>query len=219
MTQATWLQYFLLNGEYGDFSNGWYTNVGISVLVLLMIQVFTPLLTIAWDVAFKLAQPLLPYAALVHCVFGLWMHTYFTPTSSDILPNDVDARFSSTTLSPPPPASSSAAPSPPSPPEQVASVTSLLMSYSGSTASSLAASALIRRMTQANGLALLACTGVLVLWLLARNFMWNLVRRGLTCCLRTLCCGGCSEQLLSPSQTDQITLEMALTVSSPLAPH
>ncbi|KAL6752998.1 hypothetical protein V8C86DRAFT_2738175 [Haematococcus lacustris] len=298
--RATWLQYFLLNGEYGDFSNGWYTNVGISVLVLLMIQVFTPLLTIAWDVAFKLAQrclvmrcnprpsqakfdeafarpefslqervadamlnitlallfgsgmpiayalvllilistslferyaltkmcsvtarygkrlpalilALLPYAALVHCVFGLWMHTYFTPTSSDILPNDVDARFSSTTLSPPPPASSSAAPSPPSPPEQVASVTSLLMSYSGSTASSLVASALIRRMTQANGLALLACTGVLVLWLLARNFMWNLVRRGLTCCLRTLCCGGCSEQLLSPSQTDQITLEMALT--------
>ncbi|GFH10516.1 uncharacterized protein HaLaN_05842, partial [Haematococcus lacustris] len=54
--RATWLQYFLLNGEYGDFSNGWYTNVGISVLVLLMIQVFTPLLTIAWDVAFKLAQ-------------------------------------------------------------------------------------------------------------------------------------------------------------------
>ncbi|KAJ9508119.1 hypothetical protein QJQ45_021456, partial [Haematococcus lacustris] len=246
--------------------------------VLLMIQVFTPLLTIAWDVAFKLAQrclakfdeafarpefslqervadamlnitlallfgsgmpiayalvllilphhltltlaqitsgsdpALLPYAALVHCVFGLWMHTYFTPTSSDILPNDVDARFSSTTLSPPPPASSSASPSPPSPPEQVASVTSLLMSYSGSTAGSLAASALIRRMTQANGLALLACTGVLVLWLLARNFMWNLVRRGLTCCLRTLCCGGCSEQLLSPSQTDQLTLEMALTL-------
>lgn len=56
-SRTAWVRYFVQYGQYADFTAAWYENVGLSVLVLMMINVSGPLLDIisdhAWQVALK----------------------------------------------------------------------------------------------------------------------------------------------------------------------
>ncbi|MEW5297145.1 MAG: hypothetical protein WDW36_000372 [Sanguina aurantia] len=170
-SRSPWLHYLLLDGKYSDFDPGWYENVGLSIMVLMLINCITPVLNVfltlakkwlsrfwvsrcmrnasqahfdtAWAIPrFTLEQRvadamlntslallfgtgmpivylilfvtllvtdlvdrffllrenwkalryngelptlvigLLPWAAIGHCAFGLWMHTHFRPTAS-----------------------------------------------------------------------------------------------------------------------------------------
>ncbi len=54
--QNEWTHYLVLNGQYHDFSPAWYREVGLSFLVLLMLQVLNPVLTLLADYAVKVAE-------------------------------------------------------------------------------------------------------------------------------------------------------------------
>ncbi|MEW5314470.1 MAG: hypothetical protein WDW38_005967 [Sanguina aurantia] len=224
-SSSPWLHYLLLDGKYSDFDPEWYENVGLSIMVLMLINCITPGLNVfftlakkwlsriwvsrcmrnasqahfdtAWAIPrFTLEQRvadamlnislallfgtgmpivylilfvmllvtdlvdrffllrenwkalryngelptlvigLLPWAAIGHCAFGLWMHTHFRPTASVGPPLD-----------------------------------SFLV-----VAAALPDSGLWGRVTQPNGLAML--------WLLAALLLWMLVLRWL--CSRVL---------------------------------
>ncbi|GFR43532.1 hypothetical protein Agub_g4628 [Astrephomene gubernaculifera] len=250
---GSWVRYFVQYGSYGDFTSGWYENVGLSIMILMLINCASPLLNLAveggllaalrlrvryilawplqadYDAAWarprftleqrtadlllnaslallfgsgmplcflllvvylavaeaadrwaltglcggapryntglmKLVMALLPWLAVAHCAFGLWMHTHFSVVTTD----DVSQLGAAAVRA-----------------------TSARLSSASADLSALQSSELWRRITQPNGLALLLLVVALPLWLiLGRYFLWRLLscmRRtcGLLCVRRT----------------------------------
>ncbi|PNH10237.1 hypothetical protein TSOC_003037 [Tetrabaena socialis] len=236
---GSWIRYFVRYGSYGDFSALWYENVGLSIMILMIINTVGPLLTVAveqllqaflrfrvlhcmcWPVQAdfdrawarprftleqrtadlllnaalallfgsgmpllylvfllylfvaeladrwaltrlcgnaprynkglsRLVMGLLPWLAVAHCAFGLWMHTYFkvvSPEGSDV--GQINAAVRSTNAR---------------------------LSATSGDLSALQRSSVWQRITQANGLALLLLFAVLMLWLLiGRYVLWRLL--------------------------------------------
>ncbi|KXZ44892.1 hypothetical protein GPECTOR_61g845 [Gonium pectorale] len=52
---ASWVRYFVRYGSYGDFSADWYENVGLSITILMLLNLVSPLLNMAIDWAWQLA--------------------------------------------------------------------------------------------------------------------------------------------------------------------
>lgn len=88
---------------------------------------------------------LLPWAALWHCVFGIWMHTHFIVEMGD----GVTGQGGNTTLS-------------------IDGASSTFSIASAVMGRGYSASDLWSRITSPNGIPLLACTAVLVIWLASR---------------------------------------------------
>eukprot|EP00198_Chlamydomonas_reinhardtii_P006097 XP_001695433.1 predicted protein [Chlamydomonas reinhardtii] len=50
---GAWLRYFVRYGAYDDFSALWYENVGLSIMILMLINTASPLLNIATEAAWQ----------------------------------------------------------------------------------------------------------------------------------------------------------------------
>jgi hypothetical protein len=48
--------FLTLSGQYDDFTSTWYSDVGLSVIVLIFIQILTPVINLVVDVCTKKAQ-------------------------------------------------------------------------------------------------------------------------------------------------------------------
>ncbi|GLC71210.1 hypothetical protein PLESTF_001090500 [Pleodorina starrii] len=53
---GAWTRFFVRYGSYSDFTPGWYENVGLSILILMMINVGSPLLTLAVEALLQTAR-------------------------------------------------------------------------------------------------------------------------------------------------------------------
>ncbi|GIM10369.1 hypothetical protein Vretimale_14115 [Volvox reticuliferus] len=51
-----WTRFFVKYGSYSDFTPGWYENVGLSILILMIINVSGPLLNLLLDEALLIAR-------------------------------------------------------------------------------------------------------------------------------------------------------------------
>jgi hypothetical protein len=47
------VRFLRLDGQFDDFTPTWYTDVGLSIMVLLMINILSPLINLAIDLTLK----------------------------------------------------------------------------------------------------------------------------------------------------------------------
>lgn len=144
---------------------------------------------------------LLPYAALVHCAFGIWQHTYFKVEGSTIIGDQLSSLSNTITNSLTGSNGTSTTPY---------SGDSFVVDAVMTTAESLHSTAFVSRITQPNGIPLLVCLVLLVAWVLFRHVLWRLFRSCLRSALRPILRCNCCAPLLFPREPSPTTYEDAL---------
>ncbi|MEW5306486.1 MAG: hypothetical protein WDW36_008945 [Sanguina aurantia] len=61
LTDSSYYNFFILNGTYDDFSPEWYNNVGLSIQILLIVNLSSPLVMLVSDWSFMKAMRFLVY--------------------------------------------------------------------------------------------------------------------------------------------------------------